>query len=105
MRFQGGLLISTSTAAFVYVTLWLLFTVSVWDEDVWLNSLRQATDLPTAPVSQPFIEEGHPLHKLFPPPESLFLAACFAITLFVACICIHVGSLIVRDALKSSSRS
>jgi hypothetical protein len=46
------------------------------------------------------VEEGHPLGKLFPPPEVLFLPACLAITLAVAFFLLHVGFLIVREALQ-----
>ena len=53
------------------------------------------------PSLQPFIEEGHPLGKLFPPVEALFMPACLLISSVVALICIHVGVLVIREALRS----
>jgi hypothetical protein len=50
---------------------------------------------------QPFIEDGQPLGRLFPPPEALFLPACLAISAAVAFICIHVGTLVAADAVSS----
>lgn len=53
---------------------------------------------------QPFIEEGHPLRKLFPPTEALLLPACLAISVTVGAICVHVGALLVRDGLSGGGR-
>ncbi|GBF99066.1 hypothetical protein Rsub_11837 [Raphidocelis subcapitata] len=74
MRRTGGaaLLISASLA-FVLATAWLLLT--------------------------PFIEDDQPLRHLFPPLEWLLLPACLAIATVVSGICLHVGLLVVRDAL------
>lgn len=74
----SGHLLLTSSSAFAYATLWLLFT--------------------------PFIEEGHPLRKLFPPTEALLLPACLAISIVVAFISLHVGVLLIQDALTVPGR-
>lgn len=95
-KVHGGLLITGSSLAFAYATLWLLFTVSSRYSEV-CACIRNLTVAPS--VLQPFIEEGQPFGKAFPPPEALFLPVCLGFTAVVAAIPLYIGYLLIRESL------
>jgi hypothetical protein len=64
-----------------------------------MQSFSRSLDACIPPFPQPFIDDDQPLRHLFPPVEWLFLPACLAIAGVVSFICLHVGVLVLREAL------
>lgn len=102
----GQLLLGITICTFCYITLWLLVTVSSY-QNPYIKSPQRTCTVPDTPccfcvLLQPFIDSDQPVLRLFPATSLLYLPLGLFITTFIAAVLGFVGWLMFSEPAASA---